>query len=128
MEGLGLSTKDDVTSDLRPTRMKKNAKDLATIKCVLKGTMNPFTVAEKDFLYNLSSGKGASEKTTYFFTNAETIGEQRRDEFIDECCADQERFENRITREKTLSTFANEGVTKKSMKDNKEMHQHLTKL
>ena len=54
--------------------------------------------------------------------SSSVTGEQRTDEFIDECCADPERFENKITQEKTHSTFANEGVTKKSMKDNKEVH------
>ena len=124
MEGLGFSAKDDVTSDLRPARMKKNITDLASIKRVLNDTMNPFTVTEKNALYSLSSGKAVSENTEVFLTSVEAIGERKRNQFVDECCADPNRFEARIEREK-LSTFANEGATKKTKNGSKEVHMKM---
>ena len=101
--------------------MKKNAIDLYFVKRVLSDTMNPFSVTDKDILYNISSGKAASETTAAFLTSVDAIGERRQNEFIDDCCTQPNRFEERIPREK-LSTFASEGTARKTTKDNKELH------
>ncbi|XP_057306368.1 uncharacterized protein LOC130644684 [Hydractinia symbiolongicarpus] len=119
-ENLGMTKQEDVSQDLKASRMRQNSKDLHQVINMVKETMNPFNDAiEKQYLFNIASGKAASPDTTKFLLNIVSVGSKARDKFIDECSKDPARFEKPIRRQ-TLHTFAT-GGTKYNIKaaDNK---------
>ena len=108
LEDLSMTKKEDVTQDLKPTRIRHNNTDLHTIKTAIEETMNPFSdTLDKDTLYNIGTGKSASIETTKFLLHAVDIGSIKRKEFISECLKEPKRFEESITRQK-VNTFATE--------------------
>ena len=75
---------------------------------MVKETMNPFNIEiDPEQLYDIGTGKAASEKTVQFLLNVAEIGKKRRCQFINECIEDPSRFERRIQQEKVY-TFASE--------------------
>lgn len=60
-----------------------------------------------DHLFNVSTGKAASEETCTFLLNAISIGKDGLNSFIEECKLSPKRFEEPIRRQK-VSTFASE--------------------
>ena len=118
LEDLGLTSKEDVTRELKPGRIRKNAADLANILNMLKQTMNPFSrKLDKDSLFNIGSGKSASEETKNFLLSVIKIGETAQNTFVNECTENRDRFENETIKRQKLSTFANEGAKRKLKKN-----------
>ena len=119
-EDLGMTKKEDVSQDLRTSQIKRNSKDLCQIMSLVKDTMNPFsTDINKEHLFNIGSGKSATEDTSKFLLNVVSTGCKARERFIEECVEDPKRFERPIRRVK-LHTFGNEGGKYKIRgKDNK---------
>ena len=108
-EELGMASKEDVVSELKPNQMKRNCTDLNKIICTIQESLNPFSEQiPKDQLYNIGSGKAASSDTSEFLLNVGSIGSELRETFIGECIEDSTRFERRIQKRK-IFTFATEG-------------------
>ena len=109
-EDLGMTSKKDITQDLKPNRIKKNSADLAKMVSMIEGTMNPFSESlDKTHMYNIGSGKAALPQTRDFLLNVVNIACKSRETFIDECSQNPKRFDDRsITRQKLLN-FASEG-------------------
>lgn len=63
-------------------------------------------------LFNLSTGKAASPETAEFLLNARSKGAKQRDQFVEECRGDSNRFERPIKRNK-VSNFAAENIKHK---------------
>ena len=116
LDNLDLNKKEDVTSDLKPCKMKKNAETLKNLHEQIEECINPFDRnLEKSILVNIDTGKGANPETAEFLMNVREIGKSKRESFIKEVNERPPRFEEPITRLK-LKTFANEGVkTKREM-------------
>ena len=66
--------------------------------------MNPFEEKiNKDYLLNLKTGRKATEDTEGYLLNIFTKGIERRDEFINECNGDPNRFEKPIKKTKIIN-------------------------
>ena len=108
LEDLALTQKEDVSQDLKVNQVKRNNKDLDAIITSIKETMNPFSgTIERDILYNIGTGKSASNETTNFLLNVKKSGSAMREKFIEECISNSKRFEESIKRQK-LRTFTTE--------------------
>ena len=81
-----MTSKEDITEDLKPNRIKKNSADLAKMVSMIEGTMNPFSGSlDQTNLYNIGSVKAALPQTRDFLLNVVNIGCKSRETFIDEC-------------------------------------------
>ena len=108
-----MTRKEDVSRDLKPSRIIKNSSDLTKIMSTIEDSLNPFsTTLRNEFMFNIGSGKAASPETTKFLLNVSSMGFMAQKKFIQECIEDPKRFEESIPREK-LKTFATEGKTYK---------------
>ena len=116
MKDAGLISREDITDDLRPASLKKNLSQIRSFKEGVKTRLNPFSTSiDKNFLFNISSGKAAPIEVESFLNNIEKLGNERREKFIKEC-DDETRFERPIERVKIVnfSKFSN----KKNKKQN----------
>ena len=105
-EDLGMTKKEDLSQDLKPSRIRQNSHDLCLIVNMIKETMNPFDDdITKDHLFNKASGKAASISTQSFLLNVTAIGSTSRNKLIKECVEDPARFEKTVPKH----TFAAEG-------------------
>ena len=67
MESLDINKKDDVTSDLKKNPIQKNCDALRHIVEYVDENLNPFSdKIKKDSLFNIVTGRSASEKTEEF--------------------------------------------------------------
>ena len=79
---------DDVTRELKASRISKNSTDLCKLMNVISETVDPFPLHnEKEFLFNIATGKSASAEITAFLLGASRTGCGFQKEFIDECVA-----------------------------------------
>ena len=116
-EILEMKQLDDVTADLRKSKIKRDTDDLKKIVGKIKECCNPFESANEN-LHNIFTGKQASVATKTSLLNVSEDGEKRRKAFVKECKEDPSRFEKTIKREK-LTSFKNECV-KSSTSTNKK--------
>lgn len=81
--------------------------------------MNPFddTIDQKQ-LFNLSTGKAASQEVADFLLNVKEAGSQQKLKFISDCSSAPERFEKPIKRNKIIN-FASQNITKVLMTKDK---------
>ena len=121
MDGLGLAKKEDVLSDLRTTKMKKNAADIKSIKKAINNTFNPFLPGDlyPSMLYNIGSGKAASSTTAEFLLNVNAQAIEKQNKFIAGCHSNHSRFEMETIKRVKLHTFAEEGAIVTKKKDGK---------
>ena len=119
-DDLGMTSKDDVASDLRGGQMKKNSEALSLIIAHVENTMNPFANdVDKDHLYNVGSGKCASKETKDSLLHVHENGTKLKEAFTSKCIKDPNRFVKKITLRKLL-TFASKGQ-KYKMKANEKL-------
>ena len=59
----GLTTKEDVTAELQPSRVRRDRRDLNKVMEHIKKSWNPFQIADSalKILVNLNTGKAASQ-------------------------------------------------------------------
>ena len=62
-EMAGLTTKEDVTAELQPSRVRRDRRDLNKVMEHIKKSRNPFQIADsaQKILVNLNTGKAASQ-------------------------------------------------------------------
>lgn len=112
---VGKTNKQEISSELKPHRIKHNTANYNKLLERFEEAINPFSEQlEPDSLYNIYTGKSASENTCKFLTSIEDIGTKKRVEFLDECSQDAKRFSKAIKRSK-VSTFRSD-VPKRKMK------------
>ena len=112
-----ITTKEDISQELKPYRIKRDNSDLEKLILYLEDTMNPFQVNLEDKLYCLSTGRSASSEVERDLTNLEEKGQLMYQTFIDECQQDPTRFERPIKKKK-VKNFASDAVkTRVSAKD-----------
>ena len=103
-----LQKKEDVSQELQPSKIKKNAEDVKTLIEIIENTINPFSNdVDKNQLFNIATGKSAAEETKKFLLNVRKLGKSLQEKFIKECNEDPGRFEKPISRQK-MKTFATE--------------------
>ena len=85
-EELGMTSKEDVSEELKSHRVKQNCHHLEKTISSINDTMNPFaSTIEKENLFNIANGKAALGEMANFLTNVCTIGFIARDCFIKDC-------------------------------------------
>ena len=79
-DDLNLSSKDDISKELKQSWIEKDNSDLLKLIDTVKGTMNPFDFnLDKNTLYNIGTGKGASTETSDFVLNYKKIGKTAKE-------------------------------------------------
>lgn len=112
LDSIGIKNVDDTCAELKNHRIKRDNKQLKLLLTEFGNFVNPFTVEDKNRLFNVCTGKACSIAAENFLLNYRTIGEGARDTFSKECKNDANRFESPIKRIQT-ATFANDGVKRK---------------
>ena len=85
--------------------------------------MNPFSSQlEKDYLFNISTGKAAGNETSEFLLSVCDIGSRARDCFINDCSDDPTNYKKikSIERHK-IKNFASEVGSYKISSNNKKL-------
>ena len=115
LETVDMKIYDSGNKEQSKARLEKDKKDLEKIKDEICATTNPFqtSVHRDDVLFNLRTGKQASESTENFLLSFTYEGRNRRDGFVRECTEDSKRFEKAIKKTKILN-FAAENFEKKN--------------
>ncbi|CAH1100731.1 unnamed protein product [Psylliodes chrysocephalus] len=90
----GLKQNQDVTADLKPSRIKMYAKQVTDFLNILENNFNPFdTSLDRDNLYNIATVKPTTTDVAEFLLNIEKNGDILRKHFINECADIEERFD-----------------------------------
>ena len=64
------------------------------MKGTIKSTLNPFAKEiNKDALFNIKTGRQASDSVEKYLLNFSKVGIEERDKFVKECNEDPQRFE-----------------------------------
>ena len=106
LEDVGLKQKADVTRELNANRICKPSADLCSLMDVISESVNPFSPhVQKEFLFNITTGKSASAETTASLLNISSTGFSAQKDFIDECVADPSRFEKPMKWHKLQTLF-----------------------
>ena len=92
-EMAGLTTKEHVTAELQPSRVRRDRRDLNKVMEHIKKSLNPFQIADSapKILVNLNTGKAASQAV-----RVPEKGRELHNKFISECQEDPSRFERPI--------------------------------
>lgn len=106
MKETGLKKAQDVTADLKNSRINKSSAHLHRFIGGIKRNMNPLDEKlGKKCLYNISTGEANPEHIEHFLLNAEEEGNRKREDFILSCINDPNKFKQAISRLK-CQTFA----------------------
>ena len=100
-----ITTKDEITQELKMYRIKRDTADLEKLTKSLDDTMNPFQNNSQDKFYCLNTGQAASNEVQTDLTNLEEKGILLFQEFIKECQKDPTRFERPVKKIK-IKNFA----------------------
>ena len=104
-EDLNLTKKEDITESLEASNISKYNLAVKEIKSMIENSLNPFKKdADPDRLFNICTGKSCKKGTEDFLLNVESIGNEARKSFIQECVENTNRFEERIQKNKIKST------------------------
>lgn len=109
----GMSNDDDIKNkDLNPKRMARDATELCNLVKTIEDIKNPFDEnLQKDSLFNIKTGKKVSKEAEDYLLSYIFEGEKKRDNFLDECKQNPDRFEERITKSKIIN-FCTESFSK----------------
>ena len=115
-EMAGISQKDDTKAELKPSRIKRDKRDLAKIVEQIRSSCDPFESESSAKLFNIHTGKAASDEVCKSLLNVPNNGRALHQQFIEECLADEKRFE-RTVKQASLKTFAENGAKNKKALD-----------
>ena len=94
--------------------MERDKKDVEKIKEYIGSTTNPFKKGvQRDALFNLKTGKQASDSTESFLLNVLSEDEEKRNDFVTDCEEDSTRFE-RPSKKSKIVNFATENIQRKN--------------
>ena len=80
---LDMTTKEDVSQDLKPNRILKNTKYLEKILRSIQENMDLFSEeVNKDFLFDIDNGKSPKQETTKFLLSFNKISQKAPEGFI----------------------------------------------
>lgn len=97
MEQTGLKKSQDISADLAKSRIKRNSLQLENVITNIKQNINLFSHdLEESLLYNISTGLAVQDNIEQFLLNVEKRGNEQREQFLEECSEDAERFESTI--------------------------------
>lgn len=109
---LNINGQTEVQSELTGHRIAKDTKARNQIINSIKSCLNPFDEnINKDYLYNISTGKAANNQVADFLLNSNNVGETLKQNFINECSLDDTRFNKPIKRN-IIKNFASDCIKK----------------
>lgn len=98
-EEAGLQKAQDITADLARHQIEKNSAAVKKFMDTINQNINPFrNDLDKDVLYNIATGRAATDEISNFLLNVEESGSHLRENFIAECATANDRFEKPIKR------------------------------
>ncbi|XP_041981090.1 uncharacterized protein LOC121736526 [Aricia agestis] len=102
----GLAKNQDITSELKSSRIRKSHQQVEKFTRTLQQYMNPFDNSlDADKLYNITTGEAAAQNITDFLLNVESRGETLRNNFITEVEERHARF-NEPIKKNPVFTFS----------------------
>ena len=118
--GLGPNDDESLSKDTLPSRMKRDSRDLENIRNSICEMINPFDpTINPNVLFNIKTGRKASTDAERYLLSVFTDGEEKRDQFIEECSEDKTRFEKSIKKSKIVNfateNFINKNKSKKAV-------------
>ena len=111
----GLEVGENVTAQCRPSRIKRDNRQMAELSAELRldKYCNPFREDAPIFLVNVATGQAASKPTEIYLLNTLKRGEKERDKFQDKRKTDHTRFLQPVKRTR-VQNFAAQNVKTKS--------------
>ena len=92
---------DDFAQELKDSHIEKKSQVFDELKATISESMNPFSLdLEKNYFYNIATGRAASKDTSDFLLNVTTVGLDAQATFIDDFRNDSYRFNNVVPRQK----------------------------
>lgn len=119
--GMGNSTDTTKHRTLRITEIKKGEAIVQRARDAICNFINPFDVDTKEHLLNISSGCAASKEVTKDVLNAENLGQEARDKFIESRLKHGVDFFEPVKRLRLKSLSDMNKVTKVTTSKNKVM-------
>ena len=117
MEEAGIAKKEDITSQLRASKIIADCKNVKKLMNTFDNFLNPFSEElQKDRLFNLTTGKAASPEVQEFLLSVNERGNEQHQKFRSECLHDPSRFKRPIKRNKML-TFSSTNARPKVAKE-----------
>lgn len=105
MNSLGLNSTNENEGEYKTKIFKSRLTKFSEEICQ---NINPFNdELNREKLFNLSTGKAASQQTADFLLNVETNGVKKMESFIRECQIDENRF-GRPIKKSTINNFSSE--------------------
>ena len=117
-EMAGISQKEDTKTELKPSRIRRDNRDLERVLEQIRSSCNPFEGEPSEKLFNIHTGKAASDEVRQSLLKVPENGRALHQKFIEECEADADRFEHPI-KKAALQTFADKGAGNKKATDRK---------
>ena len=85
-EDLNLTKKEGITKSLKTSNINKDNLAVKEIKSVIENSLNPFNRdADPDYLFNICTEKSCKKDAEDFLLNVDSIGNEARKCFIQEC-------------------------------------------
>ena len=107
---MNLTKKEDVTKSLKASNINKDNLSVKEIKSVIENSLNPFNKDEDpDCLFNICTEKSCKKDTEDFLLNVESIGNEARKRFIQQCIENSNRFEERVKKIKSTVLQQSQG-------------------
>lgn len=115
----GISYGDDTKAELKPSRIRRDNRDLERVLDQIKSNCNPFEEgSSQKKLYNIQTGKACSDEVCQSLLKVPDRGKALHLQFIEECTSDEDRFERPI-KKAVLKTFTENGARNKKGADRK---------
>ncbi|KAK4321834.1 hypothetical protein Pmani_007461 [Petrolisthes manimaculis] len=120
---------DDPTDELRGASVRHDNSDVRKVITQIHDTCNEFigTVSESSKLFNISTGKAASESIKACLLGIKDKGKDKKETFVAACLDGPERFESAIKKE-SLTSFTNENVVRELIEKLVANHEEVDTL
>ena len=120
MAKVGIEHTEDLHKELKKSRVQRDNTDLNNLVEGIEVSRNPFSEDNSDNLYNIATGKVASESVKNDLLNFRKNGESLCDAFRNGCFQDPARFEKSIHHQK-INNFASAAVKTQMKTKDKEV-------
>ena len=105
MVDLGNARRQEVRTDLKPSRIQRDNIDLQKLIKQIEACLNPFTLDMSLPLLNISTGRAVTDEVSNSLLSVPEVGKKRHQDFVTECKNQKNRFEMPI-KKNPLKTFA----------------------
>lgn len=112
LQELRMTDENDTIKELDAHRINKDRKCVEIIIETIERNINPFNnQIDESHLFNIVTGCAASDETAAFLLNIDNSGAKQKQDFINACNENHDRFEASMKRN-SLKNFASECLKK----------------